>query len=48
MEDPENFLITNLERVTGDRNFSEMAVKSYLKINNCNPEGKLSTGLLKL
>jgi len=30
MEDPENFLITNLERVTGDRSFSEMAVKSYL------------------
>jgi hypothetical protein len=33
MEEPENFLITNLERVTGDRNFSEMAVKSYLNIN---------------
>jgi hypothetical protein len=34
MEDPENFLITNLERVTGDRSFSEMAVKSYLQKNN--------------
>lgn len=33
MEDPENFLITNLERVTGDKNFSEMAVKSYLYKN---------------
>ena len=30
MEDPENFLITNLERVTGDISFSKMAVKSYL------------------
>jgi hypothetical protein len=33
MEDPENFLITNLERVTGDKTFSEMAVKSYLYKN---------------
>jgi hypothetical protein len=33
MEDPENFLITNLERVTGDKHFSEMAVKSYLYKN---------------
>ena len=33
MEDPENFLITNLERVTGDKTFSEMAVKSYIYKN---------------
>jgi hypothetical protein len=30
MEDPENFLITNMERVTGNKIFSEMAVKSYI------------------
>lgn len=30
MSNPEEFLISNLERVTGDINFSEMVVKSYL------------------
>jgi len=34
MDDPESFLINNLERVTGDINFSTMAVKSYLEKNN--------------
>lgn len=31
MENPETFLITNLERVTGDLDFSKMIVKSYLE-----------------
>jgi len=30
MESPRDFLISNLERVTGDINFSKMAVESYL------------------
>jgi len=33
MEDPETFLITNLERVTGDLNFASLIVKSYLEKN---------------
>ena len=33
MEDPKIFLITNLEKVTGDINFSTMAVNSYLEKN---------------
>ena len=34
MDDPEQFLITNLEKVTGNFEFSEMAVKSYLVKND--------------
>lgn len=34
MEDPEEFLICNLEKVTGDLEFSKMAVKSYLIKND--------------
>ena len=34
MEDPETFLITNLQRVTGDEIFSTMIVKSYLNKND--------------
>lgn len=34
MEDPEEFLICNLEKVTGDLDFSRMAVKSYLIKND--------------
>jgi hypothetical protein len=30
MEDPETFLINNLERVTGDINYASLVVKSYL------------------
>jgi len=33
MEDPQKFLITNLERITGDMSFSEMIVNSYLQKN---------------
>lgn len=33
MESPRDFLISNLERVTGDINFSKMAVESYLMKN---------------
>ena len=33
MDDPETFLINNLERVTGDELFSTMIVKSYLNKN---------------
>jgi hypothetical protein len=33
LESPRDFLISNLERVTGDINFSKMAVESYLMKN---------------
>lgn len=33
METPRDFLISNLERVTGDINFSKMAVESYIMKN---------------
>jgi hypothetical protein len=34
MDDPEEFLISSLEKVTGNLEFSEMAVKSYLVKND--------------
>jgi hypothetical protein len=36
MESPEKFLITNLERVTGDETFATNIVKSYLSKNEFN------------
>jgi len=36
MENPEKFLITNLERVTGDETFATNIVKSYLSKNEFN------------
>lgn len=36
MENPERFLITNLQRITGDENFATNIVKSYLSKNDFN------------